>query len=405
MYKEIESHNLEGFRRVFDTFRKKAVSLGMPEPSYKVVAEKYRKIGEMPNCNVYSKVSIVELENVNIMVNGWQIVALIEPILKSDANAEDEALKMSSVNEHRSDIARYTVFENIPQELFETSPYVCDNCRHCSYGKMAAYILKNVYNNTYVQVHAKCIEPFTQVYEGKKIAAYMKAFSKLCKWGTNDLYRFTPYYSVRELIALAMYVNVKYTWVSNSVSTIYNVESSSEKLHELISGDVVIPREELEPYANEVDSVIDYYNSVINSEKPNSKFIDVTANVMTSAFVKGSESNFGRICYAVNDFIYTYGSNKPMEFIAPIGDTVKCDATLVNKRILDTRYGFAISAFFNVGTDRVNLLTGENTKFGKCLVELQTGSRVKLQATVKAHHERGNSKITELTRVTHFEVV
>ena len=94
MYKEIESHNLEGFRRVFNTFRKKAISLGMPEPSYKVVAEKYRKIGEMPNCNVYSKVSIVELDNVDIMVNGWQIVALIEPILKSDANAENEDLKL-----------------------------------------------------------------------------------------------------------------------------------------------------------------------------------------------------------------------------------------------------------------------------------------------------------------------
>lgn len=367
MLRTLTADYKEEFQKDFEKLCRKAVKLGLPEPSYSIVRDTYYVKDE----GYYKPCIDIELNDVNIILEDWKVVAFI------DATTTP---------------VFYTLLEKeIPKECFAKSPYICEHC-NTKRVRNQTLIVRNIKTNEYKQVGTTCVEDFTRVKNAEQIVNYYNNIKELWKRPEYERRSKSFFFNVKECLPAFIWQYQTYGW-QPSTST----KPSSHIMADILNG-FLTP--EITDYHKDMASdVIKFAKDNLESA-PEGSFKRNCLNALISEMLDfRNKSVPAYIIFGIKMYLESV-TNYENEFVGNIGDKIALEGVIDNIFVKDGLYGEAFIVTVNYKNRRVRFFSSVSTKISEKISQMRGGDKIKISGTVKSHNEYNNQKFTLLNRVS-----
>lgn len=386
MIYEIFEGNMERLEKKLNLIQSKCQKYGC-EFNANIVGEVFKDVRDEETGRV-NTLRFIQVEASGVAkVEGWEFVATVE--------------HNTPTNIIRSFRPEYSV----PEKYYTAAP-VCEHC-NSKRNRKDTYIIRNTETGGFKQVGKSCLKDFTNGLSAEAVAQYISWFNELIK-GEAPIGGFTPYYSVFEVIQLAVEAVNLYGYQKSydSYADEYQSyrQSTKEVIFDMLAGGRFSNRHlekgfdvDREGNKEKTQDILGFVGSLSSAEYG---YISNLKTLCSKEYCQ--RRDIGIIASAVACY------NREMEYqekrekaqkaaaksswVGTVGERITLTKVKVNLLTSwDTMYGYTYLYQFTDPED--NIYTWKTGKVINC-------DKVSLKGTVKAHSEYKGTKQTELTRCT-----
>lgn len=360
------------------------------EFTYKQTGEEFRTVTTKEGEKFTTRYILVEADGI-AKVNGWEFVATIEH------------------NSPTNVIRAFRTEYEVPERYYTSAP-VCEHC-NSKRNRKDTYLIRNTETGEFKQVGKSCLKDFTKGLSAEEIAQYIAWFDTLIKGEAHSGSFCVQYYPVDEIVQFAVEAVNLYGY-QKSISVYEDGYTDRQSTKDVVSDMLVGGR-----WAKKHEDKGFNVNRQGNKEK--------TAAVL--AFVAGMENKFGYVSNLKTLCSGAYCQGRDLGIVvsavACYNREVEYQAKKAQREAqrkaeqatMKNEWFGSIGERITVMQPECKLLTSWETDFGiKYLYRFTTdngwvftwktgnfvesGRKLKVVGTVKAHTEFRGQKQTELTR-------
>lgn len=390
--------SIQSFEAVFKKLARKAVKLGLQQPSFKVIGERTetakiyeivegetRSTGETEEVIVHD-IEITGLEPVRL--DGWNFVATIE-----------------SVQDKENLIYAFPGIE-VPQR-FATSGCICEHC-NIRRARINTYVVRHSETNEYKQVGKTCLQDFIGHQSAEGLARQFEFWGEITR-DLDALYRGEQEgweggknraHSLRTIAAKALAYSEEKGWVSGSKA----YEGGGTSTADIVRRQGKDIKETDEHYAK-IEIAVSYFASLPQEQRSQPGLNNNLAIICNAGYC--SDKSFGLGCALWACYKGALARQEAIEnderrrlnskHFGTQGERIKdIKAKVIRIYGYEGDYGYVTKTIVETSDGNVAVAGALYDKVNQ--IEAEEGDEVTFTATVKEHGEFRGTKQTKLLR-------